>query len=119
MVDGKRCAIPVNAPEVYTKSDDDGDVSGADAKELATNLYKELENAYSSISKEMMNGSYQGTVCNGAYQAAEFEATLRELCEQEDSGDFFVVLWDPPHCIDLALKDVFEGKKGVSKEYQF
>lgn len=117
MVDGKRCAIPVNAPEVYTKSDDDGDVSGADAKELATNLYKELENAYSSISKEMMNGSYQGTVCNGAYQAAEFEATLRELCEQEDSGDFFVVLWDPPHCIDLALKDVFEGKKGVSKEF--
>ena len=58
-----------------------------------------------------------GTVCDGAYQATDFEATLEKLCCQENAGEFFTVLWDPPHYIDLALKDVFEGKTGSSNEF--
>lgn len=36
MIKGKRCAIPMNAPEVYcdANSGTEGDVSGAEAKEL-------------------------------------------------------------------------------------
>ena len=34
-----------------------------------------------------------------------------------DAGDFFAVLWDPLHYIDLAFKDVFDGRTGFSKEF--
>lgn len=119
MVEGKRCAIPVNAAEVYSDSNSgtQGDVSGAEAKELAEGLYGEIQSAYPSLSKDLINVSYQGTVCDGAYQASEFESTLKDLCNQKMAGEFFTVLWDPPHYVDIALKDVFEGKHGSSKEF--
>ncbi len=119
MIDGERHAIAVNAPEVYGETDSgiEGDVSGAAANELAESLYKELQKAYPTLSKEVINGCYQGTVCNRAYQAAQFEATLKVLCNQENAGDFFEVLWDPPHHVDSAFKDVFDGKIGSSKEF--
>ena len=121
MLDGrsKHCAIPVNATEVYCDSisGTQGDVSGAEAKELAEGLYGKIQNAYPSLSKDLINGSYQGTVCDGAYQASELESTLKDLCNQKMTGEFFTVLWDPPRYVDIALKDVFEGKHGFSKEF--
>ena len=55
-----------------------------------------------------------GTVCDGAYATAvEFERTLATLREQEKyDSSFFSVLWDPPHFLDLAFRDVFNGKLG-------
>ena len=92
-------------------------MSRAKAKELAEGLYGEIQSAYPSFSKYLINGLYQGTVCDGAYQASEFESTLKDLCNQKMTGEFFAVLWDPPHYVDIALKDVFEGKHGFSKEF--
>lgn len=82
MIKGKRCAVPVNAPDVYSfvESGADGEVAGANADQLAANLYKELQNSYPTLSKEQINVSFQGTVCDGAYQATDFEATLKKLC---------------------------------------
>ena len=36
---------------------------------------------------------------------------------QEECGEFFNVLWDAPHFIDLAFTDVFNGKTGDSKDF--
>ena len=60
-----------------------------------------------------------GTVCDGAYAtASEFEITLATLLNQKkyDSA-FFSVLWDPPHLINLAFSDVFDGKHGTSEAF--
>ncbi len=61
MIEGKRCAVAVNAPDVYSlvESGADGEVAGADAAQLAHNLYKELQNSYPTLSKELINGSFQ------------------------------------------------------------
>ena len=119
MVDGRRQAIAVNAPEVYGEASSgvEGDVSGATAEELAESLHKEIRSAYPGIPIPTINESWMGTVCDGQYQAAGFQSTLAALCEQKDAGTFFSVLWDPPHFLDLAIKSVFDGKTGSSKEF--
>ncbi len=83
MVNGKRQAIAVNSPEVYVDADSgvEGDVSGANADELAEGFYGELQKTYPSISRDEINESWMGTVCDDQYQAAEFESTLACLCD--------------------------------------
>ena len=69
MIDGKRRAIAVNAPEVYNEANSgiEGDVSGAEAGELAESLYSEVQKAYPTLSEDVIDGSLQRTVCDGAY----------------------------------------------------
>ena len=54
-----------------------------------------------------------GTVCDGAcvYQAAEFASTLKAILHQGN------LAFSCAHFLDLAFKDVFEGKVGNSKEF--
>ena len=60
-----------------------------------------------------------GTVYDGAYaKASEFGRTLAALLDQERYDSFFFsVMWVPPHFLDLALSDVFEGKSGTSQGF--
>ena len=60
-----------------------------------------------------------GTVCDGAYaKASEFGRTLAALLDQERyDSSFFSVLWDPPHFLDFAFSDFFEGKSGTSQGF--
>jgi hypothetical protein len=54
-----------------------------------------------------------GTVCDGAcvYQAAEFASTLKAILHQGN------LAFSCAHFLDLAFKDVFQGKVGNSKEF--
>ena len=119
MIAGKREAIAVSAPEVYHETDTgkEGDVSGGESKELARSLYSEIRKAYPSIPEEVIKGAWMGTVCDGAYQTAGFVATLASLLSQEESVEFFNVVWDAPHFLDLAFCDVFNGKTGHSSDF--
>ena len=120
VIDGQRKAIAVSSSEVYNdaKNDIGGDVRGATAPELAKMLYDEIAEAY-SIEDSVIRGAWTGTVCDGAYQAAEFASTLKSILKQEhlDDSAFFSVLWDPAHFLNLAFADVFEGKIGTSKSF--
>ncbi len=120
IVNGHRQAIAVSSPEVYNNANNEveGDVSGATAPELAQMLFDEIKKAY-FVEESVIRGAWMGTVCDGAYQAAEFASTLNAILHRDNLADtcFSCVLWDPAHFLDLAFKDVFEGKMGNSKEF--
>lgn len=119
MIDGKREAIAVSAPDVYheTETGKKGDVSGGESEELAKSLYNEIHKAYPSIPEGDIKAAWVGTVCDGAYQTAGFKSTLASTLEQDESHELFNVLWDAPHFLDLAFCDVFNGKTGHSKDF--
>lgn len=121
IIAGHQKAIAINAPEVFesTESDIDGDVSGAHAPELATTIYQNIKNAYSTIQDSLLQGASMRTVCDGAYStAAQFNKTLSTVLNHEKyDPSLFSVLWDAQHFIDLAFSDVFEGRIGSSKTF--
>ena len=108
-------------PEVHESAESciDGDVSGANAPELATTIYQNVKNAYSTIQDSLLQGAWMGTVYNGAYAtAAQFKKTLSTILNHEKyDPSIFSVLWEAPHFIDLAFSNVFEGKGGSSKAF--
>ena len=111
MVGGCRKAILVKAPEVYSSgsgNDDDADVdeiSGSHAEDLAKGIVECIKDQYCA---ELLQG-WQGTSCDGPYQAKDFEKSLNLALTRTDDT-FDVVMWDPPHWVDLAMKDVKDGK---------
>ncbi len=110
MVYGSREAIAVSTEEVYESNNTvfSGDISRATARELALKVLNKVKRAYPTVE----NCSWMGAVCDGAYATASgFQDTLiGSLHREEVDTAFFVVLWDPPHFIDLAFSDVFHGK---------
>jgi hypothetical protein len=115
MVDGCRKAILVKAPEVYSSRSGDGDakendayvdeVSGSHAEDLANGIVECIKDQYCA---DVLQG-WQKTSCDGPYQAKDFEKSLNSALARTDDT-FDVVIWDPPHWIDLAMKDVKDGK---------
>ena len=81
------------------------------------NLYNEIHKAYPSIPEGDIKAAWVGTVCDGAYQTAGFKSTLASILEQDESQELFNVLWDAPHFLDLAFRDIFNGKTGHSKDF--
>jgi hypothetical protein len=71
MFDGKRQAIPVQAPSVYDLEDVDDGITEAIADKLADNVYDTI-NSTCSIRDDALVQSWQGTVCDGQYQANMF-----------------------------------------------
>ena len=114
-------AIAVSSPEVYKETDNevDDDVSGAHAPELAKTLFDEVKAAYPTIEETTVKGAWVGAVYDGAYaKASECGRTLAALLDQERyDSSFFSVLWVPPHFLDLASSDVFDGKSGTSQGF--
>ncbi len=78
MVAGRQKAIAVSAPEVYEPAESgiDGDVSGAHAPELATTIYQNVKDVYSTIQDSSLQGAWMGTVCDGAYATAPDDETF-------------------------------------------
>jgi hypothetical protein len=108
MIAGKRQAIPVQAPCVYELEDIDNGITEATADKLADNVYETITSTY-SVGKDTVAQSWQGTVCDGQYQAGMFEERLNELREKNDPV-FDRVIWDPPHSVNLAAEDVLSGR---------
>ena len=121
VVNGKREAIAVSSSEVYHEADNgvEGDVNGSTAAEWARMVYGEIKKAYPAIEDKIIQGSWAGTVCDGVYQASDFNTTLKSLLipKELDQSIFFSVLWDSAHFLDLAFSDVFEGKIGKSNAF--
>ena len=121
VINGKREAIAVSSSEVYHEANNEveGDVSGSTAAEWVRMVYDEIKKAYPAIDDKIIQGSWTGTVCDGVYQASEFNSTLKSLLipKELDQSIFFSVLWDPAHFLDLAFSDVFEGKIGNSNAF--
>ena len=98
VVFGKREAIAVSSSEVYHEADNgvEGDVNGSTAAEWARMVYDEIKKAYPAIDDKIMQNLWAGTVCDGVYQASEFNSTLKSLLipKELDQSIFFSVLWD-------------------------
>lgn len=125
IVNSKRRAIPVRASQIDEVADDENDeddinnaenlrVIGASAGELAARVHSDVKEMY-QLDDELLCQSWQGTSCDGQYQAKDFGKELRRLLQQ--AGPFSCVVWDPPHLEDLALKDVFKGSFGESGNF--
>jgi hypothetical protein len=114
-MDGCRKSILIMAPEVYSSHSGDGDakendayvdeVSGSNAEDLANGIVECIKDQYCA---DVLQGR-QGTSCDGPYQAKDFEKSLNSALARTDDT-FDVVIWDPPHWIDLDMKDVKDGK---------
>ena len=81
VVSGKRVAIPVNSPEVYSEDSLNADgVSGGCANQLAKQAAKTIKEAYGDAQRFDLKATWQGTCCDGQYQADGFKTTIyREL----------------------------------------
>lgn len=118
MVDGIKTAIAVQAPAVYHNADEDEStaaVTGANAPELADSMFQAITTAYPKLAGKLEH-SWQGSVLDGQYQAKGFAEKLKDLLKKPTS-EFFSVVWDPPHWVNLAIEDVIDGKIGISKEF--
>lgn len=110
MVEGHRKAIAVSAPEVYktTETNVDGDVSGANAPELAKTVYQEVKDAYPTIEESTIKGAWMGTVCDGAYATtAEFETTLATLLDQKNMIHLFFLYCGTLHILLISHSMMF------------
>ena len=117
MVEGVKTAIAVQAPVVYHTDENESDnvVTGAYAPELANSMFQTIATAYPKL-VEILETSWQGCVLDGQYQAKGFAEKLTQLLKKPRS-EFFSVIWDPPHWVNLAIDDVIVGKTGVSKKF--
>jgi hypothetical protein len=113
MVDGKRCAIPLAAPKVYSSRAEGGGVRGATAAELAENTIYTIKN---HLSEDCLV-TLVGIAADGQYQARDFHRTLQKLLMFDESEDFFCVTWDPGHWMNHAVTDIRDGKCGTSSAF--
>ena len=118
MVEGVKTAIAVQAPAVYHNADENESadvVTGAYAPELADSMFQTITAAYPKLAGKLET-SWQGCVLDGQYQAKGFAEKLKQLLKKPRS-EFFCVVWDPPHWVNLAIDDVIVGKIDVSKQF--
>ena len=119
VVNGKRVAIPVDSPKVYSSKDRAtvGTVSGANADELAKQVISSIKKAFGSNMEFELRSSWQGTSCDGQYQATEFGATLHKELNVKADPEFSAVIWDPSHWLNLAILDIRDDKIGQSGNF--
>jgi hypothetical protein len=119
MVDGEPVAIPVNSPVVYSTDDDGnpGSVSGGCADHLAKQIIKTINKAYEDSDSFSLKTSWQGTCCDGQYQAQEFRETLHNELNVPVHPVFSAIVWDQSHWINLAILDICDEKCGSSSLY--
>jgi hypothetical protein len=119
IVNGERVAIPVDLPKVYSSEDGAtaGTVSGANADELAKQVISSIKNAFAGNMEFELRSSWQGTSCDGQYQAKEFGETLHKELNVKVDPEFSVVIWDPSHWLNLAILDLRDDKIGQSGNF--
>ena len=101
MVDGKRVAIPVNSPEVYSADNEEdihiSNVTGGCADELARQVIKTIKDACGEADEFHLKAAWQGTSCDSQYQANEFLNTLHRDLDVPVDPVFSEIIWDPSH----------------------
>ncbi|CAB4020646.1 Hypothetical predicted protein [Paramuricea clavata] len=118
VVSGKRVAIPVNSPEVYPKDSLNKDgVSGGCADQLAKQVVKTIKESYGEEESFDLKATWQGTCCDGQYQADGFKTTIYQELGVLIDPVFSVVVWDQSHWINLAILDIKDGKIGSSSGF--
>lgn len=119
MIDGERVAIPVNSPVVYSSNEDGnpGSVSGGCADQLARQIIKTINEAYEDCENFPLKSSWQGTCCDGQYQAHDFKETLHNELNVPVDPVFSEIVWDPSHWMNLAILDIRDGKCGTSSTF--
>lgn len=119
IVNGERVAIPVDSPKVYSSEDGAtvGTVSGANADELAKQVIWSIKNAFAGNMEFELRSSWQGTSCDGQYQAKELGETHHKEVNVKVDPEFSVVIWDPSHWLNLAILDLRDDKIGQSGNF--
>ena len=117
MVNGKKTAIPVDAPPVYSYAV--ARLEGGTADELAEQVISALVKTL-KLPKTMLS-SLMAHQADGQYQARIFLQKLKEsVQETEKPGQtvlpvgheiFFVVPWDTAHWIDLCMVGIRESEE--------
>ena len=117
-LNGKKIAIPVDAPPVYHFEQEH--LEGGTASELAEQVLASLSNTL-----KLPNSSLSHLVAHhadGQYQAAKFQHTLRDaihkvkepgFIDKQNNGasKFFVLPWDTAHYLDCAMTEVREKEE--------
>ena len=119
VVNGKRVAIPVDSSKVYSSKDRAtvGTVSGANADELAKQVISSIKKTFGSNMEFELRSSWQGTSCDGQYQATEFGATLHKELNVRADPEFSAVIWNPSHWLNLGILDIRDDKIGQSSNF--
>ena len=99
IMNDERVAIPVDSLKVYSSEGGAtaGLVSGANADELANQVIYSIIKAFAGNMEFELRSSWQGTSCDGQYQANEFGATLYKELNVRVDPKFSAVIWDPSH----------------------
>ena len=87
-------------PIVYSSMEgsDVGTVSGATASELAKQIINTITEAFGPSCPDFnLKSSWQGTACDGQYQARDFGEMLHQLLNVQIDSEFSAVIWDPSH----------------------
>lgn len=77
--------------------------------------FQAITTAYPRLADKLEH-FWQGSVLDGQYQAKGFAEKLKDLLKKPTS-EFFSVVWDPPHWVNLAIEDVIDRKIGISKDF--
>ncbi len=96
------------------QDDSDEAVSGATAQQLAKAVYNVFKETY-HLDDKYLAAAWQGTVCDGQYQAKDYGTGLNRLLDRK--GTFAKIIWDPLHLLDVAIKEVIDGKRGSYKAF--
>ena len=116
IVDGKKTAIPVDAPAVYSFSN--AELEGGTARELAEQVSSALINTLKLPATTL---SYlMAHQADGQYQAKMFLARLKECTQGVSEAvplptnheTFFVIPWDTAHWMDLCMAAIREKEEG-------
>ncbi|CAB4023381.1 Hypothetical predicted protein [Paramuricea clavata] len=104
-VNGKRVAMPLDAPLVYSVSAE-GDIEGGSGQHLAEQVVDALRNKL-KFNDTDMNYLF---MLNGQYQANTFQDALyTKLGKNNRSADpFFLTTWDASHWMDLVMVEMQE-----------
>ena len=92
-------------------------MSGANADELAKQVISSIKKAFGGNMEFELRSSWQGTSCDGQYQATEFGATLHKELNVKADPEFSAVIWDPSHWLNLAILDIRDDKIGQSGNF--
>ena len=104
MVEGKRVAIPVNSPEVYStdKEGDTSNITGGCADKLSHQVVQTIK-AENFYFKDNL--------------ASKFQNTLHRELDIPIDPVFSEVIRDPSHLVNLGILDVKEDKVGSSGNF--
>eukprot|EP00794_Sanderia_malayensis_P020912 gene20912-22966_t len=102
----------VEAPEVYQRSSESGEVEGGSAEECTVQALGLVETKFGRQVQQFKVGAS----ADGVYQARMFKEIV-STGKPEQAEFVGNVVWDPSHWLNLAVTDLKGGKRGLSKEF--